>query len=434
VASSEKVRFPGAFDNQLAGRLELPDGEPCAWALFAHCFTCSKDLKAVGWISRALVKRGIAVLRFDFTGLGESEGDFADSTFSSNLQDLAMAAEYLRSEHAAPTLLIGHSLGGAAMLGVAHEVPEAVAVVTIGAPSDTAHLREGVFGWVPDLAAEETAEVSLAGRPFTIKGQLLQDLEETRLHGRIAALGRALLILHSPVDEVVGIDQARRIYQAAKHPKSFVSLDDADHLLSRESDARYAAGVIAAWAERYLPAQRARAASAGALPEGSGRSAAGDPVVEQRADEAQRQLGKGDVVVVGGAQGYANQVRTQHHSWSADEPSSVPGGTDTGPNPYELLLSGLGTCISMTLRMYAERKGWPLEGTRVQLHHARMHAKDCEDCLTDTGSIDRIDVDLTVYGPLDSAQRMRLEEIAGRCPVHRTLASETRIYKRLLPE
>lgn len=430
MASSEKVRFPGAFDHQLAGRLELPDGEPCAWALFAHCFTCSKDLKAVGWISRALVERGMAVLRFDFTGLGESEGEFADSTFSSNLQDLAMAAEYLRSEHAAPTLLIGHSLGGAAMLGVAEEVPEAVAVVTLGAPSDTAHLRQGALGSVPDLAAEETAEVSLAGRPFTIKGQLLQDLEETRLHGRIAALGRALLILHSPVDEVVDIDQARRIYQVAKHPKSFVSLDDADHLLTRERDARYAAGVIAAWVERYLPAPDAKAGG------GEGRAAevAVDASARQRADEAQGQLGKGDVVVVGGAEGYANLVRTQRHAWMADEPTSVPGGTDTGPNPYELLLSGLGTCISMTLRMYAERKGWPLEGTRVQLHHSRVHAKDCEDCLAETGFIDRIDVDLTIYGPLDSAQRERLEEIAGRCPVHRTLSSETRIYKRLVVE
>jgi len=250
---STLVRFPGAFGEDLAARIDRPETEPRAWALFAHCFSCSKELKPVTRISRALVERGVGVLRFDFTGLGESEGDFADTNFSSNLDDLVAAADYAREHLGAPRLLIGHSLGGAAVLAAASRIPESAAVATIGAPSDTEHLGDTILRSNPEIESRGEAEVSLGGRPFRVKQQLLDDLRGHDLDESIGGLGRALLIFHSPVDEVVGIDHAGRIYKAARHPKSFVSLDDADHLLLRdESDSRYVAEVLAAWTSRYL--------------------------------------------------------------------------------------------------------------------------------------------------------------------------------------
>ena len=394
-----KVSFPSVRGYQLVGRLEQPAFGTRAYALFAHCFTCSKDLKAVGHISRALAERGIAVLRFDFTGLGESEGDFADTDFSSSLEDLVAAADYLRKEYEAPRILIGHSLGGAAVLAMANQVPEAVAVATIGAPSDTEHLSRTLLRQAPELATDREVddggevEVQLAGRPFRIRRGLLDDLEEHRLHPAIRSLGRALMVFHSPVDDTVGIEHAGRIYQAARHPKSFVSLDTADHLLlSDHRDARYVGKVLAAWADRYL-----------------------DPI-----DEAEIE----SVVVRGGAQGFTNRVQAGRHHLLADEPKQV-GGQDLGPGPYEYLVAGLGACTSMTLRMYADRKKWPLEAVRVELSHGKVHAKDCEDCESEKGRIDIIERRLHLEGPLDDDQRQRLLEIADRCPVHRTLTSET---------
>ncbi len=408
MIQSQRVTFPGAFGHQLAARLDRSDEPPKACALFAHCFTCSKDLKATARISRALVERGIAVLRFDFTGLGESEGDFADTNFSSNLEDLLAAVEYLRAHHQAPKLLIGHSLGGAAVLASAARVPETVAVATLGAPSDTAHLGEGILRSAPELEAKDEAEVVLAGRPFRIRRQLLDDLREQSVLSAVRRLDKALLILHSPVDEVVDVDHARRIFQAAKHPKSFVSLGDADHLLIRDpADARYVAEVLAAWAGRYL----------GAAEEES--QAASEPALEH-----------GEVRVIGGASGFHNRVRAGRHELVADEPTSV-GGTDLGPNPYDYLLAALGACTNMTLRMYAGRKKWPLEGVETRLRHSKIHARDCEECQSETGKIDVIEKVVEVHGPLTEEQRQRLLEIAGRCPVHRTLTSETVIRSRL---
>ncbi|MEM9291527.1 MAG: alpha/beta fold hydrolase [Acidobacteriota bacterium] len=413
---SIRVHFPSAHGTQLVGRIDRPPGEPRAWALFAHCFTCSKDLKAVRWINRALVEQGLAVLRFDFTGLGESEGDFADTNFSSNLEDLVAAADYLRSEHQAPTLIVGHSLGGAAVLAAAHRMPEAQAVVTIGAPSDTEHLRHGLLGPAAanlEEGGEETT-IRLAGRPFRIKRQLLEDLEADHVGPRLAKLNKALLILHSPVDETVEVDHARRIYEAARHPKSYVSLDDADHLLTRERDARYAASVIAAWADRYLPAAESS-------------STAADETVSAEVPAIEH----GEVLVAIGPEGYATDIRTPDHPLRADEPESVSGGTNTGPNPYELLLASLGACTVMTLRMYALRKGWPLESASLRLRHQRIHRKDCEDCVSEDKFVDRIDRELFLGGDLDDAQRARLVEIADRCPVHKSLTTETKIYTTL---
>jgi len=403
MRKSIKVQFPGASGEQLAARLEVPTRGARAYALFAHCFTCSKDLKSVGWITRSLVARGIGVLRFDFTGLGESEGDFADTNFSSNIDDLVAAADWLRENHEAPALLIGHSLGGAAVLAGAHRVPESVAVATIAAPSDPAHLKSLLTSGSSELEERGEAEIQLAGRPFKIRSQLLEDLDGQKLPDAISGLERALLIFHSPTDETVGIDHARRIYKAARHPKSFISLDGADHLLlKRESDARYVGEVLASWAGRYL--------------------------TEEAAPEAEEST-QGEVVVTGGSEGFETHIRGGEHRLIADEPRSV-GGHDVGPDPYTLLLSSLGACKSMTMQMYARRKGWPLENTEVRLRYARIHAEDCEECETEKGSVDQIEVDLAVEGPLTDEQRERILAIAERCPVHRTLTTETRIVEK----
>ncbi|RPH53652.1 alpha/beta fold hydrolase, partial [bacterium] len=350
---SEPLRFPGAHGQDLAARLESPVTTPTAYALFAHCFTCSKDIKAAIWISRALVARGIAVLRFDFTGIGESEGDFSGTDFSSNLDDLVAAADFLRNRYEAPRLLIGHSLGGSAVLAAAARIPEARAVATIGAPSDTGHLRDTLVRIAPELEARGEAEVHLGGvRPFRIRKQLLDDLEEDHLSSALQGLRKALLLFHSPIDNIVGVEHARRLFDRAKHPKSFVSLDTANHLLTKEEDARYLGDVLAAWSGRYLEGVQ--------------------PEMERRPEEGRT----GEVVVSGGPTGFAQDIVAHRHRFTADEPVEL-GGTDTGPTPYDLLLAALGTCTSMTLRMYANFKKLPLEGVHVRLRHAKIHAVDC---------------------------------------------------------
>jgi len=397
---SERFDFPNAAGQQLAGLLDTPVAGPRAYALFAHCFTCGKDVRAAQRIAEALTARGIAVLRFDFTGLGASEGEFANTTFSSNVADLVAAADHLRRARRAPALLIGHSLGGAAILAAAGSVPEARAVATIAAPCDPQHVTGLFREHVETIRAQGEIEVALAGRPFRIRRELLDDVAEQNLTQRIAGLRKALLVFHSPVDELVGIDNASCIFLAAKHPKSFVSLDDADHLLSRRGDAAYVAHVMAAWAERYLDAAPAMQDGAAAAP--------GVTVSETRAGRFQQLIEAG------------------RHRLLADEPASV-GGLDSGLSPYDLLLAALGACTAMTLRLYAERKALPLERVRVHLRHGKIHAADCESCETREGMIDRIERTITLEGGLDDAQRRRLLEIADKCPVHRTLSSEIEI-------
>lgn len=398
--TSTALRFPGAQGQELAARLEMPAGEPLAFALFAHCFTCSKDTKAAAYISQALSARGIAVLRFDFTGLGMSGGEFADSNFSSNIEDLVAAADFLRNRHEAPALLIGHSLGGAAVLASAAQVPEARAVATIGAPFDPRHVAHLLQGKSEELASKGEARVDIGGRPFLVRKQFLDDLEKHAPADSIAGLGKALLVMHSPRDAIVGIDNASRIFMAAKHPKSFVSLDDADHLLNRAEDAAYAAEIIAAWSSRFLEAKRAA-----------------QPV-------------EGVRVVESGTGRYAQDIYAGRHRLRADEPVSA-GGADSGPSPYDLLLAGLGACTAMTVRMYAEHKKLPLERVSVELAHGKIHALDCSECETKEGRIDRIERTVSLEGPLDEAQRAKLLEIAEKCPVHRTLHSEVSIRTRL---
>lgn len=405
TVTSEKLSFAGTGGQELAARLEKPRGRSHAVALFAHCFTCTKDIFAAARIAAGLASRGIAVLRFDFTGLGHSEGEFANTNFSSNVDDLVAAADHLRSLGTAPKIVIGHSLGGAAVLAAAGRIPEAVAVATIGAPADPAHVQHLFQDARPDIEAKGEAEVLLAGRPFTIKKQFLEDIEATRLEAAIGDLRKALLVFHAPRDATVGIENAGRIFGAAKHPKSFVSLDDADHLLTRRQDANYVAEVLAAWAGRYL-----------GLAQAEPLKAASGTVVVQEAGEGK----------------FAQHVAAGPHQLRADEPLSV-GGEDSGPGPYDLVMAGLGACTSMTLRLYAERKGWPLERVTVTLSHDKIHAEDCADCETKSGRLDRIDRRLLVEGALDDEQRARLLEIADKCPVHRTLESEVVVTTGLEP-
>lgn len=403
--ASKRIEFPGSQGEPLAARLDRPETPPRGWALFAHCFTCSKDSRAAVHIARALVEAGFGVLRFDFTGLGGSGGDFANTHFSSNVDDLVAAADWLRAHHGVPALLVGHSLGGAAVLAAAHRIADAAAVASIAAPFDPAHVTAQFGEHLNTIQSDGQAQVTLAGRTFTIKRSLVEDLQAQNQQQRIHDLRRPLMVLHAPHDTVVDISNASRIFQAAMHPKSFVSLDRADHLLARAADARFAAGVIAAWAGRYLP----DAADAATTPESA--TAVPDDAVH---------------VTERGTGAYAVAISAGRHGWLADEPVAV-GGDDAGPSPYQMLSAALGACTAMTLRMYANRKQWPLERVSVTLHHAKVHAKDCAECETRSGRIDRIDRRIHMTGALDTTQRQRLLEIADMCPVHRTLHSEMQI-------
>jgi putative redox protein len=398
---AEKFDFPNNQGQKLAALLDRPEGPVRAVALFAHCFTCGKSIRAARHIADGLKLHGIAVLRFDFTGLGASEGEFANTTFSSNIDDLVAAADHLRKELAAPAILIGHSLGGAAVLAAAHRIADARAVVTIGAPFDPAHVTGLFSGGTPVNGTDDEVEVSIAGRPFRVRRAMLEDISQHNLSARIHDLHKALLVFHAPTDDTVGIDNASHIFLAARHPKSFISLAGADHLLSRQSDATYVAHVIAAWAERYL----AMAA-------------------EDRRDDG---APDGDVVVRETRRGtFQQEIISGRHRFLADEPVKA-GGLDSGPGPYDLLLAALGACTSMTLRLYADRKQLPLTRTQVRLRHGRIYATDCAECETKEGMIDHIDREISFEGDLTPEQRKRLLEIADKCPVHHTLKSEVDI-------
>ena len=391
----------------MAAVLQQPaSGAARGYALFAHCFTCTKDIFAARQIATSLAEHSIAVLRFDFTGLGESEGEFASSNFTSNVADLVSAAEYLGSEHGPVNILIGHSLGGAAVLAAAEKIPAAQAVCTIGAPAEPAHVEHLFTERSEEIRSAGEAEVLLAGRPFVIQRQFLDDIASVSLAERVGRMNKALLVFHSPLDKTVEIDNARRIYQAAAHPKSFISLDGADHLLTRKADAAYVASVIGSWAQRYLSSP---ATDAAATPDGE-------------ADTVQ--------VAEAGGSGLAQLIGNGRHELIADQPTSLGGG-GAGPTPYGLLLAALGSCTTMTLRMYARHKKWPLKRAAVSLKHSRVHIKDCQDCETGAAAVDRIERQITLEGDLDETQRARLLEIADRCPVHAALAGCIEVVTRL---
>ena len=395
-----RLEFANEKGEKLAALVDLPLGKPVAFALFAHCFTCGKDNVSAKRISERLAMCGIGVLRFDFTGLGMSEGDFADTHFSSNVDDLVAAGDHLRKTYGAPAILIGHSLGGAAVLAAAHRIPDARAVVTIAAPSDPAHVVGLFKDHVDKIREQGQVEVQLAGRPFRIKREFLDDVAQQRIEDCLANLRKALLVFHSPTDDIVGIENASRIFTTAKHPKSFVSLAGADHLLSKKDDAVYVANVIAACAERYL---------------------------EQPAERSDEQIEVGIVLVreAGGGK-FQQEIMSGPHRFLADEPVKA-GGLDSGPGPCDLLLASLGACTSMTLRLYADNKKLPLDRVSVRLTHNRIHAEDCLNCETKEGMVDRIDRNITLEGALSADERKRLLEIADKCPVHRTLESEIEI-------
>jgi len=401
-----KFEFNNANGESLAGLLELPEHDTgiTGFGLFAHCFTCGKDIAAASRISRALAARGIAVLRFDFTGLGNSDGDFSNSNFSSNIEDLVQAAQALQIQYQAPQILIGHSLGGAAVLAAASQLDSIKAVVTIGAPATAQHVKHLFKEQSAAIEREGEAAVTLGVREFSIRRQFLDDIDNYSSTDEIRQLDAALLVMHSPIDQVVSIDEASRIYQAAKHPRSFISLDGADHLLSKAADAEYAAGMIASWASRYLEPEAAKEA------------------------QPQADLLDGEVLITEQNHRFLRGMYSNQHFLRADEPLKY-GGTDLGPSPYDLLLMSLGACTSMTLRMYANLKKLPLDDIEVRLLHERVHAEDCVDC---DHRIERITRRISLHGELDAAQRQRLLEIADRCPVHRTLENDPQILTELI--
>jgi putative redox protein len=402
---SKKIYFSNSRGERLAATLDLPEDErPISYALFAHCFTCTKSIKAAVNIAAALNREKIAVLRFDFTGLGQSEGTFADTNFSTNVEDLVLASEYLAKEFQPPQIIIGHSLGGAAVIQAAEKIPSLRAVVTIAAPHDPGHVALHFESMRQQIDEHGSAEVNLAGRKFTIKKQFLEDLEMQKLDTHIKSLKTALMVMHSARDTTVSIENAANIYKAAKHPKSFISLDDADHLLLKEKDSLYVGMMIAAWSHRYIdtPAQ----------------------------EETEKINIDNRVTTSTGNEDFFTEVFANGHAMIADEPVKY-GGTDRGPTPYEYLLAGLGACTSMTLQMYARRKKLPLEKAVVRMTHEKVHADDCGHCESADGKIDLVVREIELLGELNAEQRQRLLEIAERCPVHKTLHSEVDIISKL---
>jgi len=400
--NSINVLFNNQSGEKLAAKLELPaDSKPKAYAIFAHCFTCSKNLSAVVNISRALTMEGIGVLRFDFTGLGQSKGDFSETNFSSNIDDLIKANEFLKGEYNAPALIIGHSLGGAAVLAASHKLKNIQAVATIGAPADPVHVKHLFDKDLDEIEEKGEAQVSIGGRPFKVKKQLIDDLKKSSVKETLKELNKALLVMHSPQDAIVEVANARKIYESAMHPKSFISLDGADHLLSNKDDSMYVGKVIAAWAQRYLE------------------------FTETSDLSTDKQ-----VVTRTGDDGYTTEIKAGYHFFLADEPESV-GGKNLGPTPYDLLVAGLGACTSMTLRMYADRKKWPLEEVKVHLQHSKEHSQDCDNCEEKGAKIDVIAREIELFGDLTDEQKTRLLEIADKCPVHKTLHSDITIESKL---
>ena len=399
----KNVTFENSAGEKLVGILDLPLAKPRAYALFAHCFTCSKNLRAATNISRALTDAGFAVLRFDFTGLGQSEGEFADSNFSSNVDDLLVAADFLDEHYEAPALLLGHSLGGTAVLQAAHDIPSAVAVATIGSPADPAHVGHLFAPATEALERDGVAEVNLGGRPFTVKQQFLEDIRKHPMPESLGSLRKAIMILHAPLDDTVELDNASKLFTAAKHPKSFVSLDKADHLMSRTEDSRYAGEVIASWAVRYLP-----------------------PVEEA----ATVNVPEGSVLARTDIDSFTTEIQAGPHHLIADEPAGV-GGANLGPSPYGLLSAALASCTTMTLKMYASMKKLDLRSVSVNVTHEKVHAEDCADCESEGGKIDTFYRELSFEGDLTDAQQQRLLEIADKCPVHKTLHSEVKVRTKL---
>ena len=403
--NTTKVIFENETGDELSGILELPTNqEPHNFVLFAHCFTCNKNLLAVKNIGKALTDDGYGLLSFDFTGLGESEGDFSETNFSGNVEDLLAAAAFLEREHQAPTLLIGHSLGGAAVIFAAEKIPAVQAVATVAAPSSPKHVRHLLKSNLEEIREKGFSKVNVGGQDFTIKEQFLKDLDTKELKKVVQESDKALLVLHSPQDTIVEIKNAEEIYGAARHPKSFISLDGASHLLSNKRDSLYAGRVIASWASRYISTPK-----------------------------QEKPKTKHQVVANLGSEGFTTQIKAGNHYFIADEPKDF-GGDDFGPSPYELISASLAACTSMTIQMYCKRKKWNVENVETHVNHSREHAEDCEKCIDKTAKIDIFSRAILLKGNLDKKQRTKILEIADKCPVHRTLHNEIKVTTKLILE
>ncbi|MEH0155581.1 alpha/beta fold hydrolase [Limibacter armeniacum] len=402
--NTKSISFPNFEGQQLSAKLDLPvDQHPKTFAIFSHCFTCNKNLSAVRNISQSLTQNGIGVLRFDFTGLGDSEGDFSDTNFSTSVDDLIAAAKFLENNYVAPSLMVGHSLGGAAVIFAGSRLDSIKAIATIGAPSDPEHVQHLLKEGMEEIQQLGEATVRIGGRPFKVKKQLIDDLNQQAMYPLLKHLRKGLLVMHSPQDKIVDISNAARIYETAYHPKSFVSLDGADHLMSNPEDSRYAGTVIAAWAKKYIKEE----------------SKAPDLKTDK------------DVVVSIGDKGYTTEMLVGKHYMVADEPEDV-GGFDFGPSPYGYLTAALGACTAMTLRLYADHKQLEVEEINIHLSHSKSHMEDCENCEADNQSkIDHFDREIEIKGNLTEAQRNRMLEIADKCPVHRTLHEEVKVSTKL---
>lgn len=399
---TEILKFQNKEGTELSAKIIFPaDQKPKAYALFSHCFTCNKNLRAIKNISQSLSSMGFAVFLFDFTGLGSSSGEFENTNFSSNLDDLIAASDFLEKKYEAPSILIGHSLGGAAALFSSAKLDNIKAVVTIAAPFDPYHVRKLLKEGIEEINESGKATVQIGGRPFTIKKQFLDDLESQEPESTIKNLRKPLLILHSPQDNIVGIKNAAKIYTAAHHPKSFISLDGADHLLSKSKDSLYAGKMIASWVEKYLD-----------LPE--------EKTIE----------GKSQIIAITRQESYTTEIKAGKHRIVADEPENL-GGNNLGPSPYDLLAASLASCTSITLQMYAQRKNWQLDEAIVHVEHEKIHAEDCETCEKKSNKIDSFRREIELIGQLDEEQRNRLLEIAEKCPVHKSLHSEIKVSTKL---
>ncbi|WP_055437594.1 bifunctional alpha/beta hydrolase/OsmC family protein [Lacinutrix algicola] len=400
----QKINFTNAEGQQLVGRLELPINQhPHNFAIFAHCFTCNKNLSTVKNITRELTSNGFGVLRFDFTGLGESEGDFENTNFSGNVDDLISASNYLKENYTAPTLLIGHSLGGAAVIFAASTIDSVKAVATIGAPSNPKHVEHLIQSSVEEIKTNGIANVNIGGRPFTIKKQFLDDIDTKSLPDVAKNLRKALLVMHSPQDTTVGIENAEEIYIAARHPKSFVSLDGADHLLMRKEDSIYVGSVIASWAKRYISTPKTNTVST--------------------THQAVASLDAED--------GFTTQMTVGNHTMMADEPTSY-GGNDFGPSPYELVSAGLSACTAMTVQMYVKRKSWDLQNIEVHTSHTKVAKQVVENGEQKEIKVDTFNRDIKLKGNLDEKQIQRILQIADKCPVHKTLHSDIDVVTKIV--
>ena len=402
---SEKLEIVNKKGVKLQAYLELPANQhPNFYAVFAHCFSCNSTLSAVKNITRALTNFGFGVVRFDFTGLGKSEGEFADSHFSANVDDLIAVSDFMQETYETPTLLIGHSLGGAAVIVAASKLESIKAVATIGAPAHVDHVTQHFSHQLDEVKVKGEVEVNIGGRPFKINQEFVDDFAKTDLPAITEKLRKPILIMHSPVDTIVGIDN-QQLYLKAKHPKSFISLDHADHLLTENRDSSYVGNMIGAWVQPYFP----------------------DRENVMLSPEGEQLVGHLNLL----EDNFTTNIQTKNHAFVADEPASV-GGDDFGPSPYEYLNAGLAACTAMTLKLYSERKKWDLQQVFVYLSHSKKHSDELEVDIEKPGYLDHISKKLRLVGNLEDQQKQRLMEIASKCPVHKTLSSEVLIETKII--